>query len=1712
MYINQIDNIIDGILDDLYVKHLSTDNIFNEITKGNIINFVEYRDAMNKFMQDYIKKINLIEIQEIINDKKNINKIIEIIKRYIAYYYFLSIAAHYKSTKENYRNNLLQYSKLQESSPFYIKNFFDTENNYQIINYFTMIKNIEKIITMTDLQQKIILTNTAEYKDAILFLENFDENFITSFFLSEALDKNNEIIKKVNYHNLIKTIVFLLIYRNQEQKFVFEILNNIEEDETQYEYIDIIVNDDNYDDYETFKDMFSGIKNPELSAQILYDLINRNTLVLTPKSLDLKNNNLIRLNFLSPIVDDFLKYHRDEDKIDVDNETSFLLKEKKLIKNNLYEQKKKVEVTKMKSILNKIDAVSELYSDIVKNDPVLLANIMKYFKNPLSYKKVIFHNYDEELHVLSKIINQGKISVENNDNFAELTFIVANAYLSFKDFKDYGTSLYTQKENSRNVPLGSVLLNPPVMFRYANIEFKDIMPTERLDLRLSCDDRQINIVGFVFYTNIYRSTNCMGKPDLLDIRTIKLNYYKDGSVLNYTNRNGFKCFLKLIKYAYVSTLKYDSKHNIIYCDYSEISKLNPQLDNKIIYWYYDIDIDSFSIDTFENIEKTNFQKVIKYMNSIIYDTVNIFLDQKLKSMISEYSYLSLNKIKDMIEQYKVINGMLIDDDHTNKLLGDYYFRKQKTGDISVTEIKKSKRIDVEYIIDKSKYVIKIDSEDPTNIQKYISQDTIGRSDTTDAIVEKQHKTCRHISDWKNLSKIKKENLNIYNQQLTEFISKYSIESVYGDYICRICGEVLPLKQFVQDGTYDNKTQKFVSAYVPIDIPLENIKEYTKYTKIINYMDGLINRVSMISGTNMLIGPNAKTKRKILVKNTIDIVTKHCQTNIKKKIKNDEKSIIYYFELEDNLFDILHNINDSTSIEILKYNNVLLYFSLVFITELNGSQIFMMNTDSIANIYSFKRVEKIIFDKYKIRKNIDDNEMVSIIKYPILCYLIFVISYFLVKYKLWVYQNQTNTFNPSQQKLVISSLIELFNQISEDTGKNKSDYIYSNISNKLYTQMNSTFKNNQLVSLLEEYHSKYAPKSNYEKQLLSKNVEENLSETNPNSLLKYEISFRPYTALVVGMLDHEKNTSYNRTFGFSDAYYCPYGCSHMWYCVNGAIECALCKEKAIEHNGLIDRQMEVYYFEMNRIYATRCPTGIPHKFKVMPNNSSVCELCGYNKVDEFSIEDYSELNLNLYYSDPNKKQYGGSKIIVAMLLDKFNNFVKNIPKIELDTLAKNIETNMINKNKAVVKKKNKKISDINKKIIDTKLQYKKLSEKISSYGNYDNLVNIINKFITLCKSLIGDNINLEQNNFSSPNTVPIYLDQDLYFVDHNHLGTRLKEKIFFKENDKRIMFKSAHTFFNADVYYYSDNKSGIDIYYDAITLKMLGYKENYKEPVMTNTNSYLVVSTSIYNKILMLGYESKYINVAKLMKCNDNKISATAKILIIENVDNMKTIIDNVLMIISKTKNYYNKISEDIMTADELTDEQNIESIASKNSSNIAKINISESLFDQWNETREFFVYKKIDFSKSIMNISSENYISFNTLAYYNYTSNILLGYVISNFIDIIDSDNDKLNKINLVHFFIEILSYNYKLFNKDFENNSIEIKRYDYIINSHSYVTDYSGRNQYDVFNELQDINVDLTSNVIDDEKAKDLNELNEEAAAYVEENDEDAENNEDYL
>ena len=75
MYINKIDDIIDRILDDFYIKVISKEKQVDKIFAES--NFVKYQRDMNDFLIKYIATLNTVEVQSLVKNQDNVKTIIE---------------------------------------------------------------------------------------------------------------------------------------------------------------------------------------------------------------------------------------------------------------------------------------------------------------------------------------------------------------------------------------------------------------------------------------------------------------------------------------------------------------------------------------------------------------------------------------------------------------------------------------------------------------------------------------------------------------------------------------------------------------------------------------------------------------------------------------------------------------------------------------------------------------------------------------------------------------------------------------------------------------------------------------------------------------------------------------------------------------------------------------------------------------------------------------------------------------------------------------------------------------------------------------------------------------------------------------------------------------------------------------------------------------------------------------------------------------------------------------------------------------------------------------------------------------------------------------------------------------------------------------------------------------------------------------------------
>ena len=229
MLINSVDELFDTTINKFY-DFLYKKNIFTKFNKDS--NFVVFQEEILKTINDFIITINTNDVIKVIKKNNYLNNIINIIKRYCAFYIYLGIAYYYQEGRDLFITNIIETSKNQKDSKYSIENFFNSDNNSKIIKFFDDIQNIKSLVTFKTIDKiKIIISNNPiKFANMTSIFNELGEDYIINNFLIDD-----------NFQNIIKTIIFRLIYLKEEKQQIISLLDEIEKEDGEYKYIEIIV-------------------------------------------------------------------------------------------------------------------------------------------------------------------------------------------------------------------------------------------------------------------------------------------------------------------------------------------------------------------------------------------------------------------------------------------------------------------------------------------------------------------------------------------------------------------------------------------------------------------------------------------------------------------------------------------------------------------------------------------------------------------------------------------------------------------------------------------------------------------------------------------------------------------------------------------------------------------------------------------------------------------------------------------------------------------------------------------------------------------------------------------------------------------------------------------------------------------------------------------------------------------------------------------------------------------------------------------------------------------------------------------------------------------------------------------------------------------------------------------------------------------------------
>ena len=1570
MYINKIDDLINDTIDDFFITISMNKDLFAKIYKES--NFIKYQKEINAIFIKFISEIKTDSLKEFVKSVDALNRITDTLKRYIVIYLFLTIGFYYTGREDTFINNIVEFTKNQIGYDFKISDFFNSESNALIIKYFLLVKNVQVLLT-ADKAKISVIRHKPDVKQAIDFLNELGNELVTKNFILENV---SDVQTQAN--NIIKTLIIENIYRVHEKKEFFKLLEITENIEGEYIYIDVVYPVKKVMDYRNIESLLSKREISSGFGYLLWDFIStyETNKSLSELKLDDKITELIDSRIIVPICDDFLLYHKNTEKYD--------MKDIQKIKTK--------DDTKLKYIVNKIERTTEFYSELASKDSKIKQEIKSLFYVPLYNRKAITINNFEDINIINKYLNQGIKFSDNVDYYNKLLHYRKYPFVNFANFENMGFSFALNK----TVPIVRSV-------SFANGDFKQ-NKNSLLQLRIGSKDMTVNIVGFLIHTN-RRNIHCSKIKDILNIKQIDPSLKSDG----------FKLMKKYLRQTDILQKKFNSSVYWLF-DSDDMNQIKYNFskiyDNILNDLYYII------LSKYEANKKLTLDMGYKILNYYENRTLNIPIYSQTYLDIETKLYELVEKTTDQYDkQDDIIKGL---DEHSLKL-PTYKFKSDPNVSLTVINVNKLQ----------TNVKTSTDSNTDSNTDSDFDFDTsqiqiqIPTNPTTMGLA-----LCQHNLTWDNLTKMQISNPKKYLEEFHIFMKKYIYENSDFEYICKSCEHQLNMKKYIS-AVISNDNDSFFIYDSPFEIPLEEVPEYEKYKNTIRSVDKIIEKIGNITNLQYFVGstPTSKSKRKTLVRETIDLLllsNKELRNTMKERnIKiygiNRDLSRLFSFELDNSIF--VFSTKDKDKYKPIKQNNIKSYIIILMLLEMNESQLFLLTNDkkSNCNFAFFEKVYVGLFSDLKIIIN-NTGDLGQLTKYPVLCYIIYMISCTMVKYNMWEYeypeQTKKQKFLPVIQKEIIHTVIDLLNSVLETSIMPKKNYLYEIISTKFFRLLNT---------LCDTRGDMYIRLTN-NKTLANSGEKKNYAlVTRKPTLLTgkltepvYEIAQRilcrpPKIIFYKKPNDFRFINKYNRITNITN---CSNGKFHEYVTKGDNFVCGVCKKSITDkYDEALSNKIshEYKYIRLQNIASIRCiKDGKFHMFSQTQKSSNPQTSC-------------------VKCSNPKTHIYTNK---------------------ELDAINEQLQSPVEKTNPAQT---------------STSSYDEKLLKKLSSEYKPDYL----DKFIDLLETSIGGSDSSKQS----------HLRMNTYLIDHDHLGYTLDKPIILTDADNKILTKTNHPFYKTDVLYYSSYKNGkTDVYYDVITKILLGYKEESKNYVLNKkTDKFLKITYSIHDKLKFLGFPDHYMNIQEKYDQLVNDPDITTDHALINNLiiqDIMRTRLINLKKTLYEFQRLFYRIMNNYTSPSDTTLYDNsffankYNKIFTTHKKKISKI----STFDEKGQHQILKHWKGIysgvniqPFDITTINVDFQTYKILN-ISLLTSNPELALFYIIGEFTKLLTYNKNNFIKIDISNFIIEFINNMDETFNTEKMHNNLELKKFNYISKSMFYLDNTS-----------QSISVDSTQGIYEE-------------------------------
>jgi hypothetical protein len=1615
MFINQIDELIDKSLDNYFREEVHGSKFYEKLVKEP--SFVKHQLKINASIADFItKKLSKDEIRKIVSNEDNVNRITDIVRRYIAYYILMWIAYHYESKRGEYVNNVMEMAKNQHNFNYRIANFFNSENNATLFKFYDTIKDVIFVVNIEDPSTSVLATKTGleRYKPVVDMLNDLGAEFVT-----ENLRGKGDI----KAHNLIKTLVFVNLYQNQEKPEVIRILEEVEMEQGEYAYIDVVMPKIQHFDYAAIEQLMSPAERRAGIADEAYEQLNELGKTAKILTYDDKINILVENGILVPITEDFLCYHKDTERYERDSKITG-------------KKEKKGDDTKLRYIVAKLDTVSELFSENTKKSKEREKIIEKTMYPPMADRRVVLVNELEDLKIISKIHNLGKQTMENLEFYNDLLSYRSYPYVNFKNFGKNGISLPLRK---------TVIAVRSTSFENSSVPH---VRSGYVETRVGGKDQQINIVGFMVRP-LTQATECFRVGEVVDVRKFTLRSKKTGN--SFRTDNGYEGVLKFLQHTVVR-----GREN-----------------HPAVYWYFDMEKDKFDLKGYEPISNANMQEYLKLLLAHMYDSISEMLVARTLEDLKELQHTTGIRSFEQVQRYIAYvesHAMPFDDAARERLLRHIYQEYYPKADASYDPLEdRFPGLDEDTVpilrlpAEPSGFVVP-DAGSITAYPDIKEEKGSGKRDlaelangmgleedvpdTEDNKIDERlnrilsqdevyvNAICQHVLSWQIVMENKHMDQTTYQRLLYQFIRKWVAQNPEEEYICKSCAEILPMKHYIVDGIYDDAQERFVTFTVPMDIPLDEIQEYEKFSKAIKNIDKKIERICAIANINYYVGSTQtiKWRRKVVTKTVVDLLIAHnAMLKTVYKQRNEaavakygivrEMSNLFFFELDNSVFTYSSKGRDF--FRLIKLNNVTAYIIVALLMELNENQIALMGRDrksamdKMCNWYLYEKIgDKLVGNLRIIRNDKGDTEPIADV--GVLGYVIYMLSCILTKNRIWFMEQESDkkVFDPSMQRSIIHTVLDLLNSILEvgaksggvaKTGSAQDGgdaWLYDMICSKLFSKMSTVYENPVLESMIIE--TVELRKLREGRELRVKAEQKTITpsghwQPSPQILpTAAEIAAEAKRGYLVPSIRLTRRPDREDRFNtIGELTNCPDGRFHIWRTHEQDYKCSNCSVimKSIDpSNRRHDEQLTGYLMgTLRKLSLVYCPSGSYHMFQNR-EDGLVCRICGRNK-----------------------------------------DHVAYSPK-ELDELSRHLEA----KRQKINARWKGRRDDVDEIIPHAGVLEKEYGKAAKEEGPATLFLQALQRIVGR-EAKIGDNLQIMENT---------------YIVQWDYLGNRFAKPIVITDSDAKINYKEQHPFFGNNVIYYSDKQKGIDVYYDAITYSYLGYKESNREYVRAEVSHHLQINWSLKTRLSILGFESMFIPIREMV---DREVETShlerkqAHERVINNIYrqrliNVKQIVGEVQKRIYQIKNQYDipqDWSRDAIPDPGLT----IVAHYKKMLSNIQVGAGPGRVYGDWKSWIDSVSFNKRSDGESIIDLDAE-WASTEELAKADPESNLIIFYMCRELAKLLDGDMDKFTKANLANMVIELLNHAYEIYNEDRLRRDIEIKRFIYMLDIDANLTD----------------------------------------------------------